>query len=223
MTEREAFVRAVCAEPGDDTRRLAFADWLEEHGEADRAAFVRRAILDPLYRECESVADTCNQGEPSGSCGAWGPTVTDITGMLAHNGTERNREARRWYRRGFVWRVGLPVLAFLEHARELFAHHPITDVVLYDRHPNAYHRDRTGDRRVWRWDACDAADLSPDTPLPGFVPRELWAGSELRVRRGGQARTFTSEAAARAALSRRCVSYGRGLVGLPQLDPAPAA
>ena len=39
--EREALVAAVAAEPDDDTPRLVFADWLQEHGEGDRAEFVR--------------------------------------------------------------------------------------------------------------------------------------------------------------------------------------
>lgn len=41
MTEREAFVAAIAANPGEDTPRLAFADWLQENGEDDRAQFVR--------------------------------------------------------------------------------------------------------------------------------------------------------------------------------------
>lgn len=41
MTEREAMVRAVCEQPGEDTVRLAFADWCDEHGEPERAEFVR--------------------------------------------------------------------------------------------------------------------------------------------------------------------------------------
>lgn len=41
MTDRAALVAAICAEPGEDTPRLAYADWLEENGEGDRAEFVR--------------------------------------------------------------------------------------------------------------------------------------------------------------------------------------
>ena len=41
MTERETFLRAICDDPADDTARLVFADWLEEHGEAARAEFIR--------------------------------------------------------------------------------------------------------------------------------------------------------------------------------------
>lgn len=41
MTERDAFLRAICDEPGDDTPRLVFADWLDEHDERERAEFIR--------------------------------------------------------------------------------------------------------------------------------------------------------------------------------------
>jgi uncharacterized protein (TIGR02996 family) len=39
--DRDAFLRAVCDAPEDDTPRLVFADWLDEHGEAKRAEFIR--------------------------------------------------------------------------------------------------------------------------------------------------------------------------------------
>jgi uncharacterized protein (TIGR02996 family) len=38
---RDDFLRAVLAAPDDDTPRLAFADWLDEHGEPERAEFIR--------------------------------------------------------------------------------------------------------------------------------------------------------------------------------------
>ena len=42
--EREQLLAEIAANPEDDTSRLAFADWLDEHGDAadhDRAGFVR--------------------------------------------------------------------------------------------------------------------------------------------------------------------------------------
>jgi uncharacterized protein (TIGR02996 family) len=48
MTERDALFAAVCANPDDDTPRLVFADWLQEHGEEKRAAFIRAQIA--LFR-----------------------------------------------------------------------------------------------------------------------------------------------------------------------------
>ncbi|VTS02303.1 Repeat-companion domain protein OS=Isosphaera pallida (strain ATCC 43644 / DSM 9630 / IS1B) GN=Isop_0391 PE=4 SV=1: LRR_6 [Gemmata massiliana] len=44
MSEHDAFLRAICANPDDDTARLVFADWLQEHGEPDRAEFIRLHI-----------------------------------------------------------------------------------------------------------------------------------------------------------------------------------
>ena len=41
MTEREAFLAAICAAPDEDLPRLVFADWLDEHGEPERAEFIR--------------------------------------------------------------------------------------------------------------------------------------------------------------------------------------
>src|SRR5687768_686031 len=41
---RAAFLRVICASPDDDTARLVFADWLDEHGDADRAEFIRLQV-----------------------------------------------------------------------------------------------------------------------------------------------------------------------------------
>lgn len=44
MTDGEALLAAVRADPEDDTARLVFADWMEEHGAADTAAYIRSEI-----------------------------------------------------------------------------------------------------------------------------------------------------------------------------------
>jgi uncharacterized protein (TIGR02996 family) len=41
MSDANALLDAIRAEPDDDLPRLAYADWLEEHDQADRAAFIR--------------------------------------------------------------------------------------------------------------------------------------------------------------------------------------
>jgi uncharacterized protein (TIGR02996 family) len=41
MTGGDAFLQAIIENPDDDTPRLVYADWLEEHGHPDRAAFLR--------------------------------------------------------------------------------------------------------------------------------------------------------------------------------------
>jgi uncharacterized protein (TIGR02996 family) len=41
MTERDAFLKAILADPDEDSHRLVFADWLTENGDADRGEFIR--------------------------------------------------------------------------------------------------------------------------------------------------------------------------------------
>src|SRR6188474_1061737 len=35
---------AICADPEDDTARLVYADWLDEHGDAPRAEALRLSV-----------------------------------------------------------------------------------------------------------------------------------------------------------------------------------
>lgn len=58
MSDREALLRSVLADPGDDTARLVFADWLEENGENDYAEFIRVQIelANPPKREPVGIA-----------------------------------------------------------------------------------------------------------------------------------------------------------------------
>lgn len=41
LSDREALLAAIGASPEEDTPRLMFADWLDEHGEPERAEFIR--------------------------------------------------------------------------------------------------------------------------------------------------------------------------------------
>jgi uncharacterized protein (TIGR02996 family) len=44
VTEGEQLLRAVLEEPGDDTVRLVYADWLEENGRGKEAAYIRNGV-----------------------------------------------------------------------------------------------------------------------------------------------------------------------------------
>jgi uncharacterized protein (TIGR02996 family) len=41
MTDEPALLAAIAARPDDDTPRLVYADWLDDHGDANRAEFIR--------------------------------------------------------------------------------------------------------------------------------------------------------------------------------------
>src|SRR5262245_51183155 len=59
MSTREALLRAVIDDPEDDAARLVYADWLDEHGEGERAEAlrlgVRRRHLDDLDPEAWAI------------------------------------------------------------------------------------------------------------------------------------------------------------------------
>jgi uncharacterized protein (TIGR02996 family) len=128
------FMVAICAAPDDDTPRLAFADWLEEQGEAERAEFIRVQV-EIARQEQSNVSIGCNgtrHGDPDGKCSwcrlrrrevelswgcrewsvlkqPWGVGITDrgLTPPLAI------------FRRGFIHAITLTAADFLEHADSL--------------------------------------------------------------------------------------------------------
>src|SRR5205814_2112647 len=42
--EEHALLAAIVADPADDAARLAYADWLDEHGRPERAEFIRAQV-----------------------------------------------------------------------------------------------------------------------------------------------------------------------------------
>src|SRR3954454_19585646 len=51
---RAGFLAAICRSPDDDAPRLVYADWLEEHGDPERAEFIRvQCELEPMRDQYE--------------------------------------------------------------------------------------------------------------------------------------------------------------------------
>ena len=44
MSDEDALLAAIAAHPDEDTPRLMYADWLDEHGQPVRAEFIRVQI-----------------------------------------------------------------------------------------------------------------------------------------------------------------------------------
>ena len=128
MSDREAFLRAIRANPDDDTTRLVFADWLDEHGEPERAEFIRvQCELEPIrYR------------------------IDNPRALELHNREEQLLRARgeEWqgtdhlltnpadfgpvFRRGFPDYACLSLDTFLKNGEALFAANPtLREVALY--------------------------------------------------------------------------------------------
>lgn len=112
MTDADRFLATIIAAPDDDVPRLVFADWLEEHGDVDRAEFIRLQIAE---------AQTQIPGSPR-------------TRELL----ERNR--KRWlipgipgsqvFRRGFVEYLHISADDFLQHEAEIETAAPVVGLRL---------------------------------------------------------------------------------------------
>jgi uncharacterized protein (TIGR02996 family) len=119
MTDsRAALYRAICADPDEDTPRLAFADLVEEEGNAAHAAFIRAQIAiarvpayDPLF--IATRIDNPNAINGHAMTRAL-PPVPDGFGWHAFE-----------FRRGFAWKVGIGSLAAFKTGPAIFEAAPI--------------------------------------------------------------------------------------------------
>jgi uncharacterized protein (TIGR02996 family) len=58
MSEADGFLQAIIAEPDDDTHRLVYADWLDEHGQPERADLIRiQCALARLRYDDDAVSE----------------------------------------------------------------------------------------------------------------------------------------------------------------------
>jgi uncharacterized protein (TIGR02996 family) len=125
MTEREALLRAVCANPDDDTPRLVFADWLDENGEPERAEFIRLQVrLAELLRLAASGTDVvANRARELGVGHGmiWRRELPPINGVEWHDA----------FFRGFVERAVVASDALLmHHADVIFGQAPLRYLVI---------------------------------------------------------------------------------------------
>jgi uncharacterized protein (TIGR02996 family) len=98
-TLEQGFIEAICADPRDDIVRLIYADWLQDHGEAERAEFIRvqceLAEMPPKPERCigEIIRDQQELEWHNQNC----PKCNWVGNAL------RCRERELLEQRGFVW------------------------------------------------------------------------------------------------------------------------
>ena len=95
MDERAELLRTVIESPDDDAPRLVFADWVEEHGEPERAEFIRlQCRLETLDDDAEEIEQMRERERELLDEFAWAWAE------------EFGTELRQWsYRRGLIERV----------------------------------------------------------------------------------------------------------------------
>jgi uncharacterized protein (TIGR02996 family) len=123
-----ALLAAIIAEPEDDTPRLVYADWLDEHGRPERAEFIRvqcelaRLVLgkesDDQYAEL-----TRRQSELYASHFLKWESEFAVT-------LPPNRQTRFWFRRGMVGDIYCRVKYFREHGDQVVAAAPLEQLSL---------------------------------------------------------------------------------------------
>ncbi len=130
MTEREALLRAVCEHPDDDTPRLVFADWLDEHGEDERAEFVRvqiEAARLPLGKKRAAKEARAKELLATHENEWAAPVQPFVAGH--HRGTYAHHYAPPVvFRRGFVEVLSTQADCYCEAADEILAAAPIREL-----------------------------------------------------------------------------------------------
>lgn len=93
MTDRTELLAAVLADPACDAKRLIYADWLEDHGEAERAEFIRlQCRIAELQRDCYCGACVKLRG---GGQHHNGPCAVSRDRQEMPDGTSRQSQLRR--------------------------------------------------------------------------------------------------------------------------------
>jgi uncharacterized protein (TIGR02996 family) len=222
VTDRDALLEVIRRDPADDLPRLAFADLLDEQGEAERAEFIRVQVeLEPL--RCWSDGTL---GEPLNDA--------EVAELRRYNALRRRERElmtsnvvpiwRSWaapanrltpqgalfsdhvfFRRGFVWRVHCTLAAWREHGPAVVRAQPIERAELSDRRPWVHAPDT--DYVLW------FRGGEPPWGLPGDL-FDLLPGGEPSPRHGfsmsyGGEDSSLAEDAARDALSVALLALAR--------------
>jgi uncharacterized protein (TIGR02996 family) len=121
MTDREMLLAAICANPDEDTPRLAFADWLQEQGGKEntfRADYIRAAIR--LARE-ELWSPAWQKAEK-----AWDKLEMRVgQRKLAWTSHLQGRVVESEFDRGFIGHITVYSKRFVAEGEQFFVQDPI--------------------------------------------------------------------------------------------------
>ncbi len=135
MSDRDALLAAICAQPDEDTPRLVFADWCEEYGEPARAAFIRAQVELARTPPWEPFAVRCRWRTPD---------VLDekpFAAALPRVDGYHVAWADGRFRRGFGWALLVRTLSeWAERVEPLFAREPIGKVTFWHGQPDDWAR-----------------------------------------------------------------------------------
>jgi len=141
VSDEHALLAAIAAHPDEDTPRLAYADWLDEHATSD----AQRARAEFIRVQCEQAR---LEGLSTGA-GDRPPDDTLLPGLRRRGDRLLERYRTVWesplrgplgpyrdtlqpilFRRGFPYFLSIPVPKLLEVSEQFFQQVPITDLSL---------------------------------------------------------------------------------------------
>lgn len=223
-----AFLADIIAHPGEDATRLIFADWLDDRGDVDRAAFIR--VQCELARNfvADEVPDPARVSVPGGKVAQayaretyrrwralrdreWAHHSFHVKGWLgpfaalfrtSHLRTAEGQDHEgSWcvWRRGFVAEVALPCAAWLRHGPALARAAPLEVVRLSDKRPREQYLSDAAP--VYEWHG------GTDCPVAYCLRWDLFKclpGWDAQDRMD-----YPSPAAAQAALSAAALALAR--------------
>jgi uncharacterized protein (TIGR02996 family) len=222
LSDRNAFLRAICEQPADDAPRLVFADWLDENGEPDWADFIRVQCDIWDITEGDHAALCCVKG-----CSAWPIgqeyrckqcrpcSLASRSWALAPTITTNNCLAHMFditCRRGFVAEVACPLGDWLDHGKAICEQHPVERVRITDRVPYFGVSDND-----WSWIYTPPNLIWDDKPR--ILPYDVWRlldqhdTSSARMR----AKRYRTREHALARLNVAALTWARKQAGLPPL------
>lgn len=202
MTDRAALLAAILANPDDDTVRVVFADYLQEHGDDARAEFIRVQIELAHLPEPESKTFTpigvtdpddieraqCVGCRRTTDCrfhvlrrrerelfAANGIHQAEWMGTGVHDLCRAGSpwlEHLAWFRRGFVHSVTCEAADWLANADAILAEHPVRRVRLTT--PAAVRGPSFNSLRDWKKPLLAGASAlwSFEAEWPGIVFEE---------------------------------------------------
>lgn len=217
MSDRARLMRAILENPGDMHLRLVFADWVEERGDSEWAAFIRYGA----EKFC-GESFTLSYGNAARTAAnlsmTYQPTAIASRTLVKRAaewmvGIDLDINAFGW-QGGLLASIHLKLDEFMEHAAVIFGNHPVTWVSFEGL-------DAVQDQDAWVWNFRKRWQHETESDLPF----DLWPEDIQAKYRDVGLESFSlrcsSEETANQFASILAVGYGRKLAGLTPL-PAPS-
>lgn len=206
VTPGDVMLEDILLHPGEDWRRLVFADWLDENGDERRAKWIRVGVWlrHPIYH-----APGCQT--------PWKCQHSEL-----NRGREPGGSGWIWYK-GFVGAVVVDSLeGITQCGRFVYFENPTDGVIFLGKKPLAMVVDGNDDSAPTRfgWHAMPEnssfALQSGSSVLPmAIFDRLLPDDAIVQATHGNllSGRSYASEYDAITGLSRACLRYGRKVAG----------